>query len=763
MKNERLLVKAEGIVQGVGFRPFVFNLAQSLGLSGHVFNHSRGVDMEVEGAPEALVRFMIRLREEAPPLAHIIRVTQEPIPALGRPGFTIKHSDGAGARTALVAPDSDVCADCLRELFDPHDRRYLYPFINCTNCGPRFTIIRDIPYDRPNTTMSGFAMCQSCRNEYENPADRRFHAQPVACQACGPRLAYHDAGFRQIMTNNPLAAAVEKIKHGMIVAVKGIGGYHLAVDATNQKAVMRLRERKRRDEKPFAVMVPSVKALKMLARVDEREEALINSRAHPITLVEKIKPGVLAGVSPGNRYIGVMTPYTPLHHLILTEGLFFALVMTSANISDDPIAYKDEDAGQRLAGIADVYLTHDREIFARADDSIERPMGHGPVVLRRSRGYTPVPILLDREYPATLALGGELKNTFCLVKGDRAFISQHMGDLKYQSVYDSYQQAIASFMKLMDVGEVAVVAHDMHPEYMSSRFAADQAMAPAMAVQHHHAHMASLMAETHQDGDAIGIIFDGTGYGEDGAIWGGEFFVGGLDGYRRLGTVKPAPLPGGDKAIEEPWRIALAILFRIYGDDIPKLPLPWLESLGTQERENLRLMVEKGLNSPLSHGMGRMFDAASALAGVRHKINYEGQAAMELEMAIEKPVEEGYPVGIEEDNGMLTLDFDKAFKALCADMVSGAPRPIIAARFHQAVVDGAASVASIIRDRTGMQRVFLSGGVFQNRYLSDRLGARLEGLGFTLFRHGRVPPNDGGISLGQAVIAARRLLANKEG
>ncbi|MDH5509652.1 MAG: carbamoyltransferase HypF [Nitrospinota bacterium] len=759
----RRLIKVEGIVQGVGFRPFVFNLAESLNLSGHVLNHARGVDIEIEGPVEGIDDFWQRLTTEAPPLAHITKVEQEQIPSLGPSGFSIHKSEDSGGKTALVAPDSDVCSDCLRELLDPQDRRYRYPFINCTNCGPRFTIIRDVPYDRPNTTMSRFPMCAQCRKEYENPANRRFHAQPVACHDCGPRLAFHNDRFELSASSNPLGAAVELIRRGKVVAVKGLGGYHLAVDALNDAAVMRLRERKKRDEKPFAVMFPSVVALRSFATVGSREQTLLESRAHPITLVEKKYARLLQGAAPGNRFIGAMLPYTPLHHMLMSEGLFGSLVMTSANMSDDPIIYRDEEVFEKLGGIADAYLVHDREIFARADDSIERPMAHGSVIFRRSRGYTPIPIQLDREYPSVLAVGGELKNTFCLIKGSRAFVSQHIGDLKRESVYDSFRSTIESFMRLVDIKKVVAVAHDMHPDYMSSQYALEQEMAPAMAIQHHHAHMASLMAETHQGGEAIGIVFDGTGYGENGGIWGGEFLTGGVDGYKRAGFVSPVPLPGGDKAIKEPWRIALAVLIRLYGENIPTLPLPWLRELDPDTIHNIRRMMAGGLNTPLSHGVGRLFDAASALAGIRPGISFEGQAAMELEMAIEKPVDEGYPVSMVEEDGILTLDFKPSFKALVEDVAAGEPTPLIAARFHQAVVAGAASMAGELRQKTGLERVFLSGGVFQNRYLSDRLGDTLEEMEFTVFRHGRVPPNDGGISLGQAIIAARRILAEKEG
>lgn len=748
----------EGIVQGVGFRPFVHSLAERLDLSGYVINNSRGVIIEVEGDEDGVEEFERGLIALAPPLSHITKVNSRDAPILGTSGFSIRESEDEGAKTALVAPDSDVCGDCLRELFDPADRRYRYPFINCANCGPRFTIITAIPYDRPNTTMRRFEMCGKCRAEYENPADRRFHAQPVACPVCGPRLALRDEAFRLAAADDPLAETIALLKAGKIAAIKGIGGYHLAVNAENEAAVARLRERKRRDEKPFAIMAPDIETLNKFAEVGEREKSLLESRPHPITLVRKKSQKTLPGVAPANSFLGAMLPYSPLHHLLLKEGGFAALVMTSANVSDDPIVHTEDDAEARLAGIADAYLVHDRPIHARADDSIERVMSHGPVLLRRSRGYAPVPVQLDREYPPVLAVGGELKNTFCLIKGDRAFLSQHIGDLKYESVYNSFKAGIADFLKLMDVAGPAAIACDAHPLYWSTGYAEQRAGEERVVVQHHHAHFASLMAETQQDGDGIGVIFDGTGYGHGGRIWGGEFLVGGISGFGRAATIKPVPLPGGDKAIKEPYRIALAVLFELYGDDLPKLPAPWLGGMPKASLELIKKMVERGINTPLSHGMGRLFDAASALLGLRAAASFEGQAAMELEMAAAEGIEDFYGCAIDDSADPVVVDFSPAFRGMVDDILGGRGAGLIAAKFHNTVAEAARATVSRIREKTGLDRVFLSGGVFQNAYLSDRLGAMLEDDGLKVFRHGRVPPNDGGISLGQAVVAARSLM-----
>jgi hydrogenase maturation protein HypF len=757
-ETRRKLVKVTGIVQGVGFRPFVYNLASGLGLGGHVFNHSGGVDIEVEGPEEALARFERELTDFAPPLAHIISVTSERIPVTGAKSFTIRQSASAGPKTALIAPDSDVCGDCLRELFDPSDRRHRYPFINCTNCGPRFTIVTAIPYDRPNTTMALFVMCADCHAEYENPADRRFHAQPIACPVCGPKVTLLDSAFSPFKDGDAVRGAARLLSDGAILAIKGIGGYHLACDAQNEEAVLKLRARKRRDEKPFAVMTPDIETLRMFAEVSQREAAILQSRPHPITLVRKLLPSALGAIAPSNRYLGAILPYSPLHHLLFDGKPYNALVMTSANLSDEPIVYTEDEAKKKLAGIADYFLVHDRPIHNKADDSIEKVMAHGPVVIRRSRGYTPVPIQLDREYPPTLAVGAELKNAFCVIKGDKAYLSAHMGDLKYESALESFRFGVSRLMEILDIAKPTAVAHDMHPNYLSTAFAEEFPCERKIAVQHHHAHLVSLMAERHKTDLAIGVVFDGTGYGLDGTIWGGEFLVGGPAGFERHGTITPLPLIGGDAAIKEPYRIALGVLFGLYGEVLPPLPIEWLNNMQPARLTLLRQAYDRRINTFYSHGMGRLFDAVSALIGVRPKASFEGQSAMELEMAVANGNHGGYPFIIGGDEYPVKLDFTPAFTRIIEDMKKGESVPVIAARFHETVADGALAMVRMISGKTGLKEVFLSGGVFQNTVLSDRLGTLLEMDGFAVFRHGRTPPNDGGVALGQAVIAARTLV-----
>ncbi len=756
--NIRKSIRVKGIVQGVGFRPFVYNLALALGLTGFVGNSVKGVHIELEGDKKSVETFERELVEHAPPLAHIVGVQSEAVPLAGSETFEIKKSGRQGDKTALIAPDSDVCPDCLREMFDPSDRRYLYPFINCTNCGPRFSIIKGVPYDRPYTVMAKFPMCPDCLREYGNPADRRYHAQPIACPVCGPHVTLMDEHFQKIDTGDAIKETARLIDEGKIVAIKGIGGYHLACDAQNEEAVARLRQRKMRDEKPFAIMTENIDALKKFARVTHRVKSLISSRARPIVLVEKISDDVLPRVSPHNRYIGAMLPYAPLHYLLLREVTSKTVVMTSANMSDEPIVFTEDSAKEMLNQVADAYLIHNRDIHNRSDDSIERIMGHGPVILRRSRGYTPVPIQLSREYPEVLATGGELKNTFCFIKGDQAFLSQHIGDMKYEAVFDSFKTWVERFHELLDIKDLRAVAHDMHPNYMTTAWALDHPCKTKIAVQHHHAHMVSCMAEHNVTGDGIGVVFDGTGYGDDGEIWGGEFLVGGADGYERVATIKPVALPGGDKAIKEPYRIALGVALDLYGDDMPDLPARWFREMAPSSLKIIKQMIDKKINTPYSHGMGRIFDAVASLVGLRSRISFEGQAAMELEMIVAKNVHESYPVDINNSGGVMVLDFSPAFGNIVTDCLDSVHPSLISARFHNSVADGALAMARKIGKMTKLNRVFLSGGVFQNAYLSDRLATLLEADNFEVYRHSRIPPNDGGISLGQALIAAHKII-----
>ncbi len=768
MKYEQLAyrkhIHVRGIVQGVGFRPFIYRIAKQHNLTGYVENNSSGVDIEVEGDIEHIEAFERDLTDLSPPLSHIVKVTSHEACCGEDSAFEIRESDHKGSKTALIPPDCDVCPDCLNELFDPNDRRYRYPFINCTNCGPRFTIIKSIPYDRPFTTMKDFQMCPDCLKEYENPADRRFHAQPVACHVCGPQLSLMDESFNVIDTkNNALAKAIDLLATGKIVAIKGIGGYHLAVDADKNNAVMRLRRKKLRDEKPFALMCSSLDGAKLYADISESEAELLKSRSRPIVLVQKLMKNMPSGVAPFNKKLGIMLPYTPLSYLLMADGNFNALVMTSANISDDPIVHTEKDARERLAGIADAFLVHDRPIYNRADDSIELSMSHGPVVLRRSRGYAPIPIMLDREYPTTLAVGGELKNTFCVIKEDRAYISPHIGDLKYEKSYDYFCFSMERYFDMLDVRDFSVVAFDKHPDYSCSQWARDSfPESKRVEVQHHHAHLVSVLAERGAlDEEVIGVIFDGTGYGDDGSIWGGEFFVGNAGGYERMGYTSAVPLPGGDVAVKEPWRIAVGILHELYGDNIPKLSVRWMNEVTTEKLKTIKIMVEKKLNTTYSHGVGRLFDAAAALTGLRGKVSFEGQAAMELETVATTGIKETYPVNIVKVDDKFIFDIYPVFKKLVEDSLKNVPIGIMSAMFHNTIAEGACQMIKRISGQTGLRSVALSGGVFQNRYLSDKLGVMLESEGLQVFRHSRVPPNDGGISLGQAVAGARKAISKE--
>ena len=742
----RTAVRVEGIVQGVGFRPFVYSLATGLGLGGLVGNDSDGVFAEVEGPPAAVEAFLRALARDAPPLARIERITTTAIPPDGTASFSIAPSEAGRRRRTLVSADTATCADCLAELADPADRRFGYPFINCTNCGPRFTIVRDVPYDRPLTTMASFAMCDRCAAEYHDPADRRFHAQPTCCPACGPRLALLDpAGTAR--PGPPLEAAADLLRQGQVLAVKGLGGYHLAVDASSEEAAGALRARKHREDKPFAVMVADVAAARRLCEVDEAAAALLASSRRPIVLLPR-RPGaagVAAAVAPGNRQLGLMLPYTPLHHLLLA-GVARPMVLTSGNVSDEPIVYRDDEAAQRLGGIADAFLTHDRAIHVRTDDSVARTFRGRPMLVRRSRGYVPEPITTRTSFPRqVLACGAELKNTFCLARGRHAFVSHHIGDLENAETLRSFTEGIEHFRRLFDL-DPQVVAHDLHPEYLSTKYAMELNL-PLEGVQHHHAHIASCLADNLQDGPVIGVAFDGTGYGADGTIWGGEFLAAGLASFERGGHLAPVPMPGGAAAIRQPWRMAAA-----YTAD------PEVARRHPDQWPAVVAMAAKGINSPLTSSAGRLFDAAAALLGVRDAINYEGQAAIELEQLAEpfSPGEAGvYPARVEAADPFRICGSD-LLHAVIEDRTGGVPAPVIAARFHHGVAALIEAGCLLMRERHGLGTVALSGGVFQNLLLLNAAVCRLEARGFRVLLHSRVPCNDGGVSLGQAVVAASR-------
>jgi hydrogenase maturation protein HypF len=756
MTRVRSRVRVEGIVQGVGFRPFVHALAVRLGLGGLVGNDAGGVFVEVEGSAEAVERFLDALEREAPPLAVVERVGVTRVAATGAEGFAIAPSRSGGERQTLVSPDTATCADCLRELADPADRRHRYPFVNCTNCGPRFTIIRDVPYDRPATTMAGFAMCADCAREHHDPADRRFHAQPVCCPACGPRLRLVDREGREA-GGEPLAAAAARLREGAVVAVKGLGGYHLAADAACRPAVAALRARKHREDKPFAVMVPDLAAARALCMVDEAEERLLDSPRRPIVLLGRRPDPVAAvaeAVAPGNRSLGLMLPYSPLHHLLLSE-LGRPMVLTSGNVSDEPIAYLDGDAMERLAGIADWFLVHDRPIHMRTDDSVVRAFRGRELPLRRSRGFVPQPLPLPWPFPRqVLACGAELKSTFCVAKGRHAFVSHHVGDLENYETYRSFTEGIDHFRRLFAV-EPEVVAHDLHPEYLSTKYAAELDGIDLEGVQHHHAHVAACLADNGEPGPVIGVAFDGLGYGTDGAIWGGELLVADLAGFERAGHLATVPLPGGAAAIREPWRMAAAHLDAAFAGAVP-------DGLAVRRRNADRWdrvvgLARSGAGSPPTSSAGRLFDAVAAILGVRDAVNYEGQAAVELEQLADPAEPAAYPVGVDAGAGRpLLLAGADLVRAVVEDLAAGTAPAVAAGRFHNGMATMVVDACRRLREATGLEVVALSGGVFQNLLLLGRVVAGLEGLGFRVLVHWRVPPNDGGISLGQAAVAGAR-------
>jgi hydrogenase maturation protein HypF len=748
--RQRLRVRVEGTVQGVGFRPFVFRVATELRLAGWVLNDSRGVLIEAEGEKRALERLVEELRNEAPPLAIVERVIEEEMPTTGEAGFRITESEERGEAEAAVSPDVATCDDCLAELRDPDDRRYRYPFTNCTNCGPRFTIVRGVPYDRPLTTMASFEMCERCRAEYEDPLDRRFHAQPNACPACGPSLRLADRSGRSVAEGNDpsLEAAVLALAEGRIVAVKGLGGYHLACRADDETVVAVLRARKHREDKPFALMAPSVSAALELVVLDDPAGALLTSRERPIVLAPRRSDARVAhSVAPSSRELGVMLPYSPLHHLLLADS-GAVLVMTSANVSDEPIAYRDDDALERLAGIADLFLIHDRPIETRTDDSVVRVVGDRPLFLRRSRGYVPRDLPLHTTRPI-LACGAELKNAFCVAKGERAWVGPHIGDLQNYETLRSYTEGIEHFEELFAL-EPEVVAHDLHPEYLSTKYALERDGVETVAVQHHHAHLASCLAEHGEPGPAAGVIFDGTGYGTDGTIWGGELLVGDASGFERCGHLHPVPMPGGERAIHQPWRMACAWLREALGED-PPLPPLLADRVPGEDWAKVTQLAATGLASPVTTSAGRLFDAVAALCGIRAEVNYEGQAAVELEAAAEPSVRYAHPLP-----GAEVLDARETVRAILTDLGAGVPVGDVAAKFHNAIAEGAARACVRFAAAGGIDLAVLSGGVFQNRLLLERTAEALERAGLRVLTPRLLPPNDGGIAYGQAAVAAAR-------
>jgi hydrogenase maturation protein HypF len=737
-------VRVEGVVQGVGFRPYVHGLAHRLGLSGRVGNDTAGVFMEIEGAEQAVSEFLATLPAQAPPLAVIEQVRTNPLVPTGEPGFHIVSSNAAGRRDTLISADTATCEDCLREMADPTDRRFDYPFINCTNCGPRFTIVRDVPYDRPLTTMAPFEMCPACSREYHDPADRRFHAQPVCCPACGPRLRLIDASGAEL-PGEPLAAAAELLRAGAVLAVKGLGGFHVAALAGDAAATAELRARKHREDKPFAVMVADLEAARELCEIDPVGEQLLSGRGRPVVLLPRRPDAPVApAVAPGNRNLGLMLPYTPLHHLLLRD-VAAPIVLTSGNISDEPIAYQDDDARQRLTGIADAYLTHDRAIHMRTDDSVVRVFRGAELPVRRSRGYAPEPLTLAQSVPRPiLGCGAELKNTFCLARGRHAFLSHHIGDLENYETLRSFTEGVVHFRRLFDVTP-EVVAYDLHPEYLSTKYALELADVELVGVQHHHAHIASCLADNGEAGPVLGVAFDGTGFGSDGTLWGGEFLLADLTGFQRMAHLVPVPLPGGAAAIRQPWRMAAAYL----GSDAPQD----LIQRNARHWDSVLAMGSRRVNAPLTSSAGRLFDAVAAILGIRDSINYEGQAAVELEQRADLTATGSYVATVSE-GPMLQVHGVDLVRAVETDLRAGVAPEVIATRFHHGLADAIVRVCLMMRHTTGVDVAALSGGVFQNVLLLERTVASLEHAGFRVLTHHRVPPNDAGISLGQIAVAS---------
>lgn len=758
----RVAVRVEGVVQGVGFRPFVFRLAREGRLAGFVLNDSQGVLVEVEGQPAAVARFLVALGPDAPPLAQVERVSVSERPPLGATEFTILESSAGGAPAALVSPDTAPCPQCLAELSDPRDRRHRYPFVNCTNCGPRFSIVVGVPYDRPLTTMAGFAMCALCAAEYADPGDRRFHAQPNACPTCGPRATLIGAAVPE--GADAVGAAARLLSAGAILAVKGVGGYHLACAADDSLAVATLRARKHREDKPFALMVGDVGGARALVGLGDEEEALLCSPARPIVLARRRRGAPVAeAVAPAAGELGVMLPYSPLHHLLVSDfvsarpdagvgpGAGRALVLTSGNVSDEPIAYRDDDALERLAPIADAFLVHDRPIHVRTDDSVARVLRGRPRVLRRSRGMVPQATALPVACAVpVLACGAELKSTFCVAKGTRAWVGHHVGDLRNAETLQAFREGVAHFERLFAVIP-EIVAHDLHPDYLSSAYALEREGVELVGVQHHHAHLAACLAEHGEIGPAVGAIYDGAGLGSDGSVWGGELLVGDLRGFERVGHLRPVAQPGGDRAAREPWRMACAWLRGAYDVDIPSVPAALADRVEGQRWRAVAGLARSGFASPVTTSVGRLFDAVAALCGLRALSTYEGQAAIELE-AIADPHEAGaYDLGVDE---ALILDPGPTIRALMADLEAQTTPAVVSARFHRALARATSDACATAAARAGVDQVVLAGGVFQNRLLAQLTAAELDARGLRVLMPSLFPANDGAIAYGQAAVAA---------
>jgi hydrogenase maturation protein HypF len=762
---QRREVAVRGVVQGVGFRPFVYRLAFEEGLAGSIGNDTDGVTIEIEGPSASLDSFLARLRSEAPPLSRIDSISVREAKATGETGFRIVASEVLGRVSTGIPADAATCPDCIRELLSPDDRRYRYPFLNCTNCGPRYTITRRIPYDRPQTSMARFKMCPACQAEYDDPANRRFHAQPNACWDCGPQLALVNADGTSISAAPPVAETISRLAAGQILAIKGIGGFHLAVDAANEAAVLRLRQRKHRYGKPLAVMVRDLEAARAICDIAEAEENLLTTAARPIVLVRKRDNGPIApSVAPGIPWLGLFLPYAPLHHLLFADSRIHALVMTSANLSEEPIAIDNDEARARLGAIADAFLLHNREILQRCDDSVTAIVDGAPQLIRRARGFVPRGVPRPLDAPPLLAVGGHLKNVFALARGRFVYQSQHLGDLENLTGLNFFRESLDHLMRTFEI-EPETVVHDLHPGYLSTEWAkqwAAERNLPLIAVQHHHAHIAGCMAEHGIESATIGLSLDGTGYGTDGRIWGGEVLIGRLDSFERFAHLDYVPMPGGEAAIREPWRMALGHLHRAEFDiESPEI----LNLLGAKQSEArvLRRMIERGVNAPLTSSCGRLFDAVAAVILRRTHVDYEAQAAIELEgLAVSEPFEtsDTYAYELELIGGNwlarepARISASPLWRALIRDLNANVPKPRIAARFHAAVASGFIRAAIEARFATAITQVALSGGCMHNRRLAHLLRTGLEFEGFRVLQHRNVSPGDGGLSYGQAAVAA---------
>jgi len=760
-------IDVRGIVQGVGFRPFVYGLATKHNLKGWVCNTSEGVKIEVEGEAQAIRQFQLELKTKAPPLAHIENIAITYHPPTGYKGFEIRHSIAEEGKYQLISPDIATCKACLSEVLSPDNRRYRYPFTNCTNCGPRFTIIKDMPYDRPKTTMRHFQMCPQCQAEYNNPLDRRFHAQPNACPKCGPRVELVDAQGKIVASPDPIASTSQLLKKGKIIAIKGLGGFLLACDASNKTAVRTLRQRKKRPFKPLAIMVTDIDEVKKHCYVSPEEEKLLSSPQSPIVLMRwKGNSPVSREVAPNLEYLGVMLPYTPLHHILLRDSQL-PLVMTSGNLSEEPIAKDNDEALRRLSGIADYFLMHNRDIYSRYDDSVAIVERGTSQLVRRARSYAPYPIHLKFKTKQVLGCGAQMKNTFCLTRDNYAFLSQHIGDLENIETLEYFDNTISLYKRLFRI-EPEIIAHDLHPDYLSTRYARELGSSGVklIPVQHHHAHIASCMADNGLDTPVIGVAFDGTGLGSDGHIWGGEFMVADYQSFNRVAHLEYLPLPGGDAAIKRPYRIAISYLLTLLGENALNTIIAkaakqsqshFMKKVSKVEIQIIKRQIERGLNSPLTSSMGRLFDAISAMIGIRGEIDYEGQAAVELEMIAYKGnhtnSKENYPYHIVEDNGIRIVKLGDLLSAIVEDLGQNVPQGRISIRFHNTIAQMTNAMCQLMANETGIKQVALSGGVFQNRLLLTKTASLLENSGFQVLTHRQVPCNDGGISLGQAVIA----------